>query len=330
MGPGGRADGDFDAALGVEGPGTPIGTVRYLQPADGEMALRWLDGTDTGLRIQASHVSLASRAAYVHWRSQATPHAPRLDALLLAGFPDQEWPRAVAGTQVAADGRFGGQEAYMARLVARDGRRLPLSVASSSPARLILGIPAETPPGRYQVAVGPASAINTWSTNTLSNLLRLEITRPQPSVAGRDTLIDNLHRSLERQGIVLAGKEPLDPMAAGGRPGSHRRPHGQVSLHFHGSGRLRRGAISLLGAACAGRRPAARCAVPVRDADVPPSDTAALQAIIRSQASAPHSRDTLVDQLRAPLAALKRARFGASSEKLDRSIPPLEPPSCTA
>jgi transposase len=58
--------------------------------------------------------------------------------------------------------------------------------------------------------------------------------------------------------------------------------------------------------------------------DALPSDPAALQAIIRAQASALRSRDTLIDRLRAQLAALKRARFGASSEKLDRAIEQLE------
>ena len=58
--------------------------------------------------------------------------------------------------------------------------------------------------------------------------------------------------------------------------------------------------------------------------DALPSDPAALQAIIRAQATALRSRDTLIDRLRAQLAALKRARFGASSEKLDRAIEPLE------
>jgi transposase len=58
--------------------------------------------------------------------------------------------------------------------------------------------------------------------------------------------------------------------------------------------------------------------------DALPSDPAALQAIIRAQAAALQSRDTLIDRLRTQLAALKRARFGASSEKLDRAIEQLE------
>ena len=58
--------------------------------------------------------------------------------------------------------------------------------------------------------------------------------------------------------------------------------------------------------------------------DALPSDPAALQAIVRAQAAALLSRDTLIDRLKAQLAALKRARFGASSEKLDRAIAQLE------
>ena len=58
--------------------------------------------------------------------------------------------------------------------------------------------------------------------------------------------------------------------------------------------------------------------------DALPSNPAALQAIIHAQAAALQSRDTLIDRLRAQLAALKRARFGASSEKLDRAIEQLE------
>jgi transposase len=58
--------------------------------------------------------------------------------------------------------------------------------------------------------------------------------------------------------------------------------------------------------------------------DALPSDPAALQAIVRAQAVALLSRDTLIDRLKAQLAALKRARFGASSEKLDRAIAQLE------
>jgi transposase len=62
-----------------------------------------------------------------------------------------------------------------------------------------------------------------------------------------------------------------------------------------------------------------------------PSDPEHLRAIIVEQAAALaakeaelHARDLLVEKLKAQLAVLRRARFGASSEKLERSIAQLE------
>src|SRR3546814_17494485 len=57
-----------------------------------------------------------------------------------------------------------------------------------------------------------------------------------------------------------------------------------------------------------------------------PSDPARLRAIIVEQSAALaakeaelHTRDLLVEKLKAQLAVLRRARVGASSEKLERS-----------
>lgn len=62
-----------------------------------------------------------------------------------------------------------------------------------------------------------------------------------------------------------------------------------------------------------------------------PDDVDALRAIIAvqadqlaEQARKLQSRDTLIDKLKAQLAVLKRARFGSSSEKMDRAIEQLE------
>src|SRR3546814_8986943 len=62
-----------------------------------------------------------------------------------------------------------------------------------------------------------------------------------------------------------------------------------------------------------------------------PSDPARLRAIIVEQSAALaakeaelHARDLVVEKLKAQLAVLRRARFGASSEKLERSIAQLE------
>jgi transposase len=55
-----------------------------------------------------------------------------------------------------------------------------------------------------------------------------------------------------------------------------------------------------------------------------PNDMDALRAIIVAQALQLAKRDTLIDKLKAQLAVLKRARFGASSEKVERAIEQLE------
>ena len=62
-----------------------------------------------------------------------------------------------------------------------------------------------------------------------------------------------------------------------------------------------------------------------------PSDPAALRAIILTQAAELAAREaelrfhgTLIERLKAQLAALRRARFGTSSEKLDRIADQLE------
>lgn len=55
-----------------------------------------------------------------------------------------------------------------------------------------------------------------------------------------------------------------------------------------------------------------------------PDDVEALRAIIAAQALQLAKRDSLIDKLKAQLAVLKRARFGASSEKIERSIEQLE------
>ena len=58
--------------------------------------------------------------------------------------------------------------------------------------------------------------------------------------------------------------------------------------------------------------------------DALPSDPGSLRAIIAAQAAELRAQGTLIDKLKAQLAALRRARFGASSEKIDRAIAQLE------
>jgi transposase len=62
-----------------------------------------------------------------------------------------------------------------------------------------------------------------------------------------------------------------------------------------------------------------------------PEDVESLRAIIAAQETELadanrrlHMRDTLIEKLKAQLALLRRARFGASSEKVEREIAQLE------
>jgi transposase len=55
-----------------------------------------------------------------------------------------------------------------------------------------------------------------------------------------------------------------------------------------------------------------------------PDDVESLRAIIAEQAVRLQARDSLIEKLRAQLAVLKRARFGRSSEKIERTIAQLE------
>jgi transposase len=55
-----------------------------------------------------------------------------------------------------------------------------------------------------------------------------------------------------------------------------------------------------------------------------PDDPAALKALAMALKAQLQARDLIIETLRSQLAALRRARFGASSEKLDRQIEQLE------
>ena len=55
-----------------------------------------------------------------------------------------------------------------------------------------------------------------------------------------------------------------------------------------------------------------------------PSDTEALQALVRVLAGDVKSKGLLIEQLKAQIAKLKRMQFGKSSEKIDREIAQLE------
>ena len=107
----------------------------------------------------------------------------------------------------------------------------------------------------------------------------------------------------------------------GGRPGPLRRsaPHEAIK--------------SNLSIVIAGERRSNQLYIPAMEQSLSelPEDVESLRAIIAAQAEELarqnqrlRSRDTLIEKLKAQLAVLRRARFGASSEKIERSIEQLE------
>lgn len=163
-----RGLGVIDATTGV------IGRPRFLQPADGELALRWMDGSDTGLRLQAGPMSTTSSTGLLRWRDASTPVAFRLDVLRVPGFLTQEYPEVRAGTALAVDGAFDVAFQMEAALVpVGGGATRRVEVTTAAPTRAILRIPTDTPAGRYEVVVAPRGA--TERAAERSNGLRLQI-----------------------------------------------------------------------------------------------------------------------------------------------------------
>lgn len=164
--------------LGVIDPTTGlIGTPRFLRPGDGEMALRWMDGTDTGLRLQSGPTARTSSGALLRWRDVATPAAYRLDRLRVPGFLTEEYPSIAAGSALAVDGSFDLSPGADVALIGTDGSIRPATMTSWAPSRAIVTIPATTPAGRYELVVAPGGA--TGDASRRSNGLHLQVPLPQ-------------------------------------------------------------------------------------------------------------------------------------------------------
>ena len=175
--------------LGVVDPSDgKIGRPRFLKPANGEMALRWIDGTDTGLRLKAGAVSRTANSAIIQWRDAASPLAPRLDRLGVEGFPRVEYPRVRGGQLIAVDGVFHASRGTMsAALVDASGTRLAARIASWDPHRLLIELPTAVRAGRYRLVVAHSRSGGS-SDSALSNGLKLEVEVPLETVATRASL----------------------------------------------------------------------------------------------------------------------------------------------
>lgn len=191
-------------SMGVIDPTTGvIGRPRFLKPGDGEMTLRWMNGSDTGLRLSAGGITRTSNAAILQWRDASSPLALRLDRLRVPGFPREEWPRVPAGTTVAVDGVFGARAGVGAALVAADGRTRTVDVTSWGPSRMILRIRPDTPAGRYRLVTGPAGRLTGGDDAGRSNGLRLEV--PPPALAQP---VRPLDRGVLRAPVAVPALDP--------------------------------------------------------------------------------------------------------------------------
>ncbi len=205
--PSGTGDNGHLFYLGVINPEDgKIGDTKYLKPGNSQIAPRWWDGTDTGLRLRAGLVSETSTVAVLQWRDVSTPFTPRLDILRLAGFPAEEYPVANAGQTVAVDGVFGSDRTgFGARLVAESGGEVITRIISWSPGRILFEIPPSVRPGRYKVVVGASAAAP--GADFLSNGLKLQI--PMTAMASVD-LPRDFDRMVTVPGIVPGLLENID------------------------------------------------------------------------------------------------------------------------
>jgi len=173
--------------LGVIDPSDGrIGAPRFLKPANGELALRWIDGTDTGLRLQAGAVSTSANSAIVQWRDAASPLTPRLDRIAVEGSTGTRVPRVNAGQVVPVDGLFHAQRSSLtASLVSDAGARTPLTITAWNPDRILVEIPTNIAAGGYEIVVAD-SRNGGGSAAAVSDGLGLEVSPER--VAARTNL----------------------------------------------------------------------------------------------------------------------------------------------
>jgi M6 family metalloprotease-like protein len=126
------------------GPSGSWGNGQPWREADGQIALRYYDGSDSGIRLRVGPAVNDGNTISVEWNMDTI--APRLDAvaapLLACGS---------TGTVVTLEGAFGVSQQGR-RVSIRDGLRLyDLVVSNWTCDRIIARIPAGVPPGSYRL-----------------------------------------------------------------------------------------------------------------------------------------------------------------------------------
>jgi len=121
-----------DFIIGSGGPG--VGP--FWTAADGEFALSWGDGTDSGLRVRVGPAAERSAVLPVQWRNARQPFLPRIDAIRPAAFA------AGATPVLAADGVFPVSDADFAVLVEGGGREFRAALATLDVGRVTFTPPS--------------------------------------------------------------------------------------------------------------------------------------------------------------------------------------------
>jgi M6 family metalloprotease-like protein len=142
-----------EPALFTQAPPTGIrGLTAPWTSAHGEFIVRWLNGTDSGLRIRVLDPDSSGRTV-IEWRHANAPLIPRIDQLsATSGSP---------GAQIAIDGAFGVIPGDRRFFFEHAGSRVALTVLTWSPFRVDVSVPAGTLPGagRIYADTGAATAI---------------------------------------------------------------------------------------------------------------------------------------------------------------------------
>lgn len=147
--------GGTDASLNTFGATTGVrGGNRAWTSAEGAVTLRYIDGTDAGVRVRAGADSATSHSIWVEWSSGGVVR-PRVDGGSVSGIPggyfnlDGVFPVSFGSVSVAL---VGGATTYTA------------TVTSFGPTRFIARLPAAIPRGSYRMEVrNSGRPSNAWT-----------------------------------------------------------------------------------------------------------------------------------------------------------------------
>ncbi|PWE17180.1 hypothetical protein DDZ18_05645 [Marinicauda salina] len=157
-------------------PDGRLGGRRYWRSRDGEIPLTWWDGSDAGVTLSVGPMTETSRALAVSWRSSGDVFRPRIDRVGVAGAVLGEYTRVAPGQTFHLDGVFGETYGgFTVSLFGEDGSHRSMSLDSFAPTRLIVTVPDDMPPGRYELALGNNRAIADGRRDRMSNAALIEI-----------------------------------------------------------------------------------------------------------------------------------------------------------